>query len=395
VSMAADGPGYQGLLVIDSVVNGTTSGGVRIAADIQAEEVERLAREMTLKFALFQLPRGGAKAGIRLDPELTPEARDLAIFSFGRQIGPIIHAGLYNPGMDMNCGPRELEILYQGAGIAISPPTDSSFFTAVGVANAIEVCADTFFDGTVRIGIEGFGRVSRHLVKMLPPGRFRIVAISTALGGVGDDDGLQVEQLTRAAHAHGDALVRHIPGTRLSREAVLVRPMDILIPGARTGAITMQTASSLQARAVVPVANAPYQDGTVDLLTERGVLCLPGYLCNAGGVVGSTLADSGVSLPSVARLFRTRYRSAVREIVEACGAWSISPVVALEEFANGLVEARSVPPRTSWLHRLHAKMAHRLPRAARKNGALRRFHAALDAISLHFRFAPGVPNPHG
>lgn len=391
----ASGPGYEGFLVIDSLFNDRSSGGVRVAADLGLEEIQDLAREMTLKLALFRLPRGGAKAGVRLAPDLDEAARRRALQGFGRQIGPFIRAGLYYPGTDMNCSFPMLQLIYAGAGKPLGRITDTAFFTAVGVANAMEGCALAL--GMARpatVTIEGFGSVATHLAGMLPPAEFRIKAISTVQGAIANPEGFSPAELQRARAAHGDELVRYLPGAALPIEEVLTTEADFLIPAARTGSITEAVARGIRARAVVPAANSPYRPGTARLLHERGVLCLPGYLCNAGGVFGSTLADSGVPRDRVEWLFQTRYRPLIRDLVETCLRKHLSPVPIVEAIATRAAEQRAERARTSappagLPGRLRRKFSHvvtrRLPRVLRQWVMWRLGNQAFDELEASFR----------
>jgi glutamate dehydrogenase (NAD(P)+) len=390
----ASGPGYEGFLVIDSLYNDRSSGGVRITEDLGLEEVRDLAREMTLKFALFRLPRGGAKAGLRLAPDLDDAARQRALEGFGRQIGPIIRAGLYYPGTDVNCGLSSLRMIYSGAGLALGRITDTAFFTAVGVANAIEGCAPALgASGPVTLAIEGFGSVASHLAAMLPSDEFRITAISTIRGAIANPEGFSPAELQSTRTEHGDDLIRYLPGAALPVEEVLTFPADILVPAARTGSITRDIAHGIRARAIVPTANAPYGPDAVAVLHDRGVLCLPGYLCNAGGVFGSSLADSGVRRDRIEWLFRTRYRPLIRNLVTACLSKHLSPVSVVEAVATREAEtrARRQPPcsqRAGIAQRVGRKLsqgtARHVPGGFKRRAMWRMGNRAFDALEADF-----------
>ncbi len=382
LTVRASGPGYEGFVVIDSILGNTSSGGVRIAADLELEEVRDLAREMTLKYSLFRLPRGGAKAGLRLADTVTPKAKQDALRDFGRRLGPILRDGIYNPGMDMNCGPEDLQALYAGAGIHIGAPTDTSFFTAITAANALEGIADAW-GGTppFTLAIDGFGSVGRHLAALLPANRFRITAISTVRGAVQHPEGFEAAALVAARDRDRDALVGTVGGTPLDPGAILELPVDLLVPAARTGSITAAVAERIQARAIVPVANAPYRPGTAARLQERGIQCLPGYLGNAGGVFGSSLHDNGLSVEEIQRLIGGRFRPLVRELITRSGALGRSPVEVVEGFATREAERRS----TLSLHRslgerIAARLSRRLPRRTRQAAARRQCVTAFDAL---------------
>jgi glutamate dehydrogenase/leucine dehydrogenase len=382
----ASGPTYEGFLVIDSLHRNMSAGGVRIAANLTIEEVQDLAREMTMKFALFRLPRGGAKAGLRLTRDLDPPAHRKALEGFGRQIAPIIRAGLYYPGMDMNCGPPELQAIYAGAGISIGHPTDSSFFTAVSAANALHGCAEALGGSDpIAVAIEGFGSVANHMTTMLPPSGFRITAISTISGAIVNPEGFSHAELHRKRAEHGDELIHQLPGTRIPLEDLFTTSADILVPSARTGAITEDVAGRIRSRAVVPVANSPYGPGAARILHDRGVLCLPGYLCNAGGVFGSSLADSGVSRVDIEEIFRSRYRPLIRTLVETCLRKCLSPVSVVDELAMREADRRAEEPRRrSFPARLYDRAAKRFPLAVKKRAMWKQCNRALDAMESDF-----------
>jgi len=135
LAIQTDVDGSAFYLVINSLRCGTSSGGLRIAEDIDHEEVSTLAREMTLKFSFIGLPRGGAKSGLRIPSGTDASGKKSILQEVGRRLGAIIRAGIYYPGMDMNCGPDDLRAFYQGAGIKLGRITDTSFFTALSVAN--------------------------------------------------------------------------------------------------------------------------------------------------------------------------------------------------------------------------------------------------------------------
>lgn len=383
----ASGPDYEGFLVIDSLYRERSSGGVRIAPDMTVEEVRDLAREMTLKYALFRLPRGGAKAGLRLEADLDASRRRAALGNFGRQIGALVRCGMYSPGTDMNCGFDELRAIYAGAGLPIARPTDTSFYTAVGLADAIRGCAEGLSLATpVTLAIEGFGSVAGHLAGMLPEEQFRITAISTVRGAIARPEGFDLADLRRQRAAHTDDLVHHLAGTSLPLEAVLAHPVEILVPAARTGTITTEVASRIRARAIVPAANAPYRPGAIQQLCDRGVVCLPGYLCNAGGVFGSSLADNGVSVHAVKEIFRTRYRPLIRALVANCPPQKLCPVAVVDRIAGHAAERRAHQRLQLTLQqRLRHRIARRTPAVFRCKTMLQWASETFDAVEQAFR----------
>jgi len=384
LSIRIAGDRYEGFVVVDSLVGDTSAGGVRIYDDLELAEIGDLAREMSLKYALFRLPRGGAKAGLRLAPGLSGEERLHALRDFGRKLGPIVRNGIYNPGMDMNCGPDELRAIYAGAGIPLGPVTDTSWFTALGVFHALEACAAALGreQGRVTVAVEGFGSVARHLAARLPD-RYRIVALSTVAGAVRHPTGFEPQRVMAERDAHGDDLVTQLDGESIDLSAVFAAPVDILIPAARTRSLTAELAGTVAARAVVPIANAPYGDGAVDVLHARGIVCLPGYVVNVGGVLASSLYDQGVPRPAIEKLFATRYRDVVAQLVHVAASRRLPVTVLAQELATRTIAARATFRPRSLPERIYERfLRHRLPRRWRGAQARRRCVRAFDDLRV-------------
>jgi|GEM_PF-886958 len=370
------GEGFDGYVVIDTLVEGTSAGGMRITDDLPLDEVRELAGEMSLKYALFHLPRGGAKSGLRMSSELDREQRMQALEEFGRRLKPVIDHGIYYPGMDMNCGPDELRAIYRGAGIELGAVTDTSRYTALTVYHALRATADALqISGRpVVLAIEGFGSVARHLAARLDPQEFRIRSIATIEGAVRGREAFLPAHLVAAREAHGDSLVDHLDGERTDRQGVLTDDVDILLPSSRIWAIDVQTAAALQAKAVVPIANAPYVEGTVAVLAARGITCLPGYLSNCGGVLASSLADQGIDDPQIEELFAAHYRTIVDGILSVAGKDGRTPVEVSESLARLHMPARAIPRDRSLLQRMWERFgASRRPAAMKSSAARDRF----------------------
>ena len=332
--------GAEGYLVIDSLRRGTSSGGVRVSSDMTLEEVRALARDMSLKFGFFDLPRGGAKSGIRMPKGLDGKARMEVLEAFGEAISSHIRHGRYYPGMDMNCGPLDLQAIYRGAGIASGDGTDTSYYTALSAAHALMACRRELSSGgrPLLVALEGFGRVGAWLARRLPPEEFRFTAVSTVAGAIVRDEGFGADELYLHRQECGDLLVERLPGRRISHRDLLTLPVDILVPAARTWSIDSDIAARTGAACIVPVANAPYCPGSVSLLMGRGVLCLPGFVCNGGGVFGSSLADSGVPEDQIESVCEEAFQPAIRRLIRRSRELGISPVELAENIARRRLE---------------------------------------------------------
>jgi glutamate dehydrogenase (NAD(P)+) len=376
------GQTYKAHLVIDSIVNNASSGGVRIAEDLSLEEVAALAREMSLKYATFRLPRGGAKTGISIANRVPPEEKACILREIGWRLGPIIRTGVYSPGMDMNCGADDLRAIYAGAGIAIGKVTDTSFFTALSVENALEAWREELaFKGPVSVAIEGFGRVAGHLAARLPVDKYRIVAISTMRGAIRNRDGFDAALLSAKRNGLGDEVVNHVDGQPIDAKEVFTEPADVLLPSARTWVIDKETAGVIAAKAVVPIANAPYGDGAIARLHDRRIVSMPAHITNCGGVVASSLYDRGVDAGEVEMMMKRYFQPVVRQLLKLSKTLGVSPTELAERVGNKELDARRQRPLVQGrLARAGRRLQRYLPAFARRRIARRSFVENLTAL---------------
>ena len=281
-----------GHVVIDSFLGGGGTGGIRLSEDVTREEVEDLAREMSLKFAWLNVARGGAKSGIRCPAGLDAGDRQKVLEDFGAQIADLIEDGRYVAGLDLGVGPGELRQIMTAAGIDASPnpsPTgiDSNYFTALTVYTAIEnlLAADGRQVSGSTFLLEGLGKVGQHLAGMIAADQGRLVGVSTLEGARIEPAGIDVNRLLDLKAQHGDRCVTmYDAGQLLDSEALYSQHADVLIPGARTRSITEKNAGSIRARFIVPIANAVATPEVERLLHEGGVACVPGFVANSGGI---------------------------------------------------------------------------------------------------------------
>jgi glutamate dehydrogenase/leucine dehydrogenase len=330
-------------VVIDSIVNHTSSGGVRITEDISLSEVKTLAREMTLKCSFFGLPRGGAKSGIRVSSDTAAEEKKGILEDFGRSISPIVRAGIYYPGVDMGCSTEELRTIYGGTGVNLGKLVDTSYFTALSVADAIRAWRESAKPdrNPLDVAIEGFGRVASHLVERLPENDYRIIAVSTVKGAVINENGFAVKTLLAYRREFGDDLVGKIPDARpIQKEEVLTAEVDVLIPSARAWTINQDNAGRIGAHVIAPIANSPYTETAIGILHEKGIVCLPGFVTNSGGVFASSLFENGMRLEEIERISATYYKGAVKSLLRRSEQLKLPPAELAETFATKRFEMK-------------------------------------------------------
>ena len=281
-----------GFIIIDELIAGRATGGIRITADVTPDEVARLAAEMTLKFAWLRLPSGGAKAGIVIDPGLSQADRHQRCRAFGAAIGDLLRSGRYVGGLDMGSREQDLAAILAGAGLVPgrtdkAPAVDSNLFTALTVVASIRALLEARGKSLRGAGIlvEGLGKVGGHLIQLLDRAGARIAGASTRAGAVYDPSGLPVAELINLRLRHGDACVRHAPGQRFADPAALfLQKADLLVPGGAPDSLNQSNLDQLEVSAIVPVANISATPEIENALHARSIDYIPGFVANSGGV---------------------------------------------------------------------------------------------------------------
>jgi glutamate dehydrogenase/leucine dehydrogenase len=282
--------GLKAVVVIDNTACGPALGGVRMALDVTTEEAFRLARAMTFKNAAAGLAHGGGKAVIVGDPKQAPGDKEQLVRAFAAAIGDLAD---YIPGPDMGTDELAMAWIMDETGRAVGLPReiggiplDEIGATGFGLVVAIEVAARTIgLDlAGARVVVQGFGSVGRHAARHLAARGAILVAASDSQGTIVDAAGLDVAALTALKAARG-SLRDYGRGQALAPEAVIDVPCDIWIPAARPDVITEKNVARLSTRILAQGANIPCTARAEELLAGRGVLVLPDFIANAGGVI--------------------------------------------------------------------------------------------------------------
>ncbi len=321
--IASRGTDLIGYLSIDSTVNGYCCGGVRITPRISAIDVAELAHLMTLKYGFIGLPMGGAKAVIIGDPEASSEHKGELLDTFGRALKPYLKRWHYMPWSDMGTTGKDIERLLRAAGIEkplLQNTGRSSIFTGLSVAIAAAEAArhKRMNLAGLTLAIEGFGKVGTAAALELRSMGIRLVAISTSKGAIYKPDGFDVDQLIDLYKSRGSNMVEAVSeGDRIDKEKLLELDVDILSPCAGPHSITVQNAAKVSAKIVSPGANMPLDSEAERTLFEKGILYIPNFVSNVGGVIGATMESSGIEEGFIRRFITTRFARRVSEAIEA------------------------------------------------------------------------------
>lgn len=311
--------GQIGYLVIDRTVNGSASGGIRFMPDVSIEELSSLAMAMTYKWAFLNVPMGGAKAGIFAVPEELNCERSELMEAFGRGMQALVTQGVYFPGIDLGTTLDDLYAIMQGAGQPlVGEQIDGSYATALTVFETIRQVVK-FSDRQVsgmRVALEGFGKVASRIAQLLDQSGARIVGVSTIEGMISSQDGLDVDQLIKLKAEFGDHLVHHYPGAEVApAEGLYFLDVDLLIPGARPRVINEDNVDRVRAAWIVPIANAPTTPGAEQRLAANGVLYVPDFVANCGGILSSAMRSYRFNLDDVEYLVSNAFARLVLAVL--------------------------------------------------------------------------------
>ncbi|MEH1938194.1 MAG: Glu/Leu/Phe/Val dehydrogenase [Nostoc sp.] len=290
-----------------SDVLGPYKGGIRYHPAVTLREVSALAMLMTWKCALLGIPYGGAKGGIPIDPkrysvgELERISRRY-ISELIKDIGPSVDI----PAPDMGTSAREMAWMMDtysvnvghavpgvvtGKPLSIGGSLGREMATGRGVMIIVREALGEQNKSLVgvRVAIQGFGNVGSAAAELLYEAGAKIIAVSTAAGGVFSDVGLDIPQLKVYAAENRKSIIGFPESVPISNADLLTLPCDVLIPAALENQITEENVNQVQAQIVAEAANGPVTLEANLALEARGVTVLPDILANAGGVVVSYL----------------------------------------------------------------------------------------------------------
>jgi len=294
--------GMQGVCAIHNTARGPGKGGIRMVPDVTTEEVMGLARAMTWKNAMADLPFGGAKSGIKADPKkLTPIQKEDMMRAFARKIKDVV-PDQYIAGPDMNVTEKEMAEFADELGTpkactgkpaSIGGLPHELGSTGFGVAISTKVAVKHMgkeLNG-MTVAIEGFGNVGTFAMKFLEEWGAKVVAVSDSKGTIYDKNGLKYADLMRIKSEKGT--VTAAKGEKLDAAKLFEIPVDILIPGARPDVIHKDNVAKVKTKIVAEAANLPAKYEIEQILMKKGVIVLPDFVANAGGVISSYCETMG------------------------------------------------------------------------------------------------------
>ncbi len=294
---------YVGYRVQHDESRGPMKGGIRYHPEVETDEVNALASLMTWKTAVANLPYGGAKGGINVDPaQLSTLELQRLTRTFVQKIHDVIGPQKDIPAPDMGTSAETMGWIvdeyakFNGwqPGVVTGKPLDlgGSLGRDAATGRGLLYAAECLFASEGKeirdftYAIQGFGNVGSWAARLFAEAGGRIVAVSDARGAVANSHGLDIAAL--AAHAAAHKTVAGFPGGEaIAKESLLGHPCDVLIPAALGGVLTKETAPAVRARYILEGANHPSDPEADAILLAKGIVSLPDIYANGGGVTVS------------------------------------------------------------------------------------------------------------
>lgn len=295
---------FDGFRVHHDVTRGPAKGGVRFHPDVSLDEVKALAMWMTWKCAVVNIPYGGAKGGVIVDPrQLSDGERERLTRRYASELVPFIGPDRDIPAPDVGTDEQvmawmmdtySMSIGHSVPGVVTGKPLSigGSFgrggSTSRGVMYQVLAAIKTHGMGMedVSAAVQGYGKVGSGVARMLHDQGCRIVAVSDVKGGVINERGLNPEAIERHKKETG-TVVGFAGGESISNADLLELELDVLVPAALEGVINESNADRVRAKIIAEGANGPTTPKADRILSERGVFIVPDILANAGGVTVS------------------------------------------------------------------------------------------------------------
>ena len=301
-NLNVNGKSYPAYRVQYNSARGPYKGGIRFHPEVYLEEVQSLAFWMSIKTAVADIPYGGGKGGVTVDPKKLSieELQELSrayVRAFFKFLGPqqdIPAPDVYTTPQIMAWMLDEYEQILgekapsfiTGKPLELGGSKVRDIATALGGVYVLEEALRKIGLGKGTIAVQGFGNAGMNMAEILYEKGFTIVAVSDSQGGIYSASGLAIPELIKVKEETG-SVVNYNSGQKISNEELLTCQTDILIPAALSGVITGENAAQVKAKIILELANGPTTAEADEILHRRRVLLLPDVLSNSGGVTVS------------------------------------------------------------------------------------------------------------
>lgn len=295
---------FDGYRVQHNTNRGPAKGGIRYHQDVTVDEIKALAMLMTWKCAVVNIPFGGAKGGVKVNPKkLSKRELENLTRRFTSELMPIIGPEKDIPAPDVNTNPQVMAWMldtysvdkgYVVPGVVTGKPIElggskgREEATARGCVHTIlsAIKSMEIDNNNLEVAIQGYGNAGYHSARILNGMGFRIIALSDSTGAIYNKKGMDPESVKKHKDATG-TVGKYKQADDISHEELFGIPCDILIPAALENQVNENNAPKIKTRIIAEAANGPVTPEADDILKDSGVFIIPDILANAGGVTVS------------------------------------------------------------------------------------------------------------
>jgi glutamate dehydrogenase/leucine dehydrogenase len=296
---------FEGYRVIHSTILGPSKGGIRFDMQVNLDEVKALAAWMTWKCAVVDIPYGGAKGGVACNPrEMSTGEIERLVRAYTQAMADVFGPDRDIPAPDMGTGPREMAWLMDqfsriqgmtthavvtGKPLVMGGSLGRTEATGRGVMvtamAAMEKLKINPYKATC--AVQGFGNVGSWAARLLHERGLIVQALSDLSGAYYNEKGLDIEKAVQYRDNNKGSLEGFAGAEKISNDALLTLPVDLLVPAATEDVITTTNAPNIKAKLIVEGANGPTSSKADNIINEKGIMVVPDILANAGGVTVS------------------------------------------------------------------------------------------------------------
>jgi len=283
-------------------VLGPYKGGIRFHQNVSREEVIALSTLMTLKCAANNLPLGGGKGGVIVNPkELSEGELERLSRAYAQKIAPFIGEDIDVPAPDVNTDGKIMMWMLDEYEKTIGKKSPATFTgkpvefggslgrteaTGRGGVIVMENLLKALNKDYRTIAVQGFGNVGYYFAQIAYEKGYKVVALADSKGGIYNENGLNPQEVMKIKEETG-SVINFKDGKVISNEELLELPVDVLVPAALENVIIKDNASKIQAKVIIEMANGPITEEAYPILESKGIISAPDILANGGGVIVS------------------------------------------------------------------------------------------------------------
>lgn len=331
--------GLKAILVVDNVAAGPSIGGIRMAQDVNVEECFRLARAMTMKNVAAGLPHGGGKVVVYGDPKMEKKKKEIIIRALACSLRDISE---YILAPDMGTNEECMAWIKDEIGRVVGVPAelggiplDEIGATGWGLYNSIDVAVNYcgFALSGATFSVQGFGAVGKHVADFLSANGAIMVGVSDSVGAIVNPEGINVQELIQVKEQN-KSVVEYGPAETITQSELISVQCDVWIPAARPDIIHDNNVQDLRTKIVAQGANIPCTPGAENYLFQKGIVCLPDFIANAGGVICAAMEYHGASQKQAMEEIEQTVRHNTAHILDRSDKEKIPLRTAAERFAQ-------------------------------------------------------------